>query len=71
MKIDDSTNATAASSQEEIKLYFPAGSTVSYLLGSGYAMEVGLSYWITVTTASGEAQVAPADNVTVKILSSA
>ena len=71
LKIDDSTDATAATSQEEIKLYFPAGSTVSYLLGSGYAMEVGLSYWITTTAASGGAQTAPSDSVTVKLLSSA
>ena len=70
-KADESQNATAASTQEELKLYAPAGKTVSYLVGEGHAHATGLSYWITTTTVSGSAQTAPSDSVTVKILSSA
>ena len=71
LKLDDSTNATAASSQEEIRLYAPAGSTVSYLVGSGFIFGAGISYWITTTAASSTTQTAPSDSVTVKILSTA
>ncbi len=69
-KADESTNATASSSTEELKLYAPAGTTVSYLVGTGHAHATGLSYWITTTSVSGSAQTAPSDSVTVKILTS-
>jgi hypothetical protein len=52
----------------EFKLYFPAGETTSYIIGTGVPVATGLTFWVTTTQASGSTQSAPADTVNLKIV---
>jgi len=52
----------------DMKLYFPSGTTTSYIIGTGLPVATGLTFWVTTTQASGTAQSVPTDTVTIKIV---
>ena len=52
----------------DFKLYFPAGATTSYIIGTGLPVATGLTFWVSTTLASGSTQSAPADTVSLKIV---
>ena len=69
-KSNESTGAASGAdvNSPDMKLYFPSGTTTSYIIGTGLPVATGLTFWVTTTQASGTAQSVPTDTVTIKIV---
>jgi hypothetical protein len=69
VKIANVTDATPSTTVPDYVFYAPGSAKTSYVVETGTAFSVGLSFWGTSTTVNGAAQTDPSNPVVTKILS--